>query len=424
MPGVAAAGKPAATARAGPGLTAAGKKVREQSLTLAICWADKPGRPGRSEPGDSMEGEARTWWVMRGTEKYGPYTRTELKTMAAEGNVAAIDQIWKEGLKAPILASSIAGMVFGEPPAPAQAAAPAPATPGPTNFDAPFNPYGSPEALLDLPADEVNEQGFTEVPRRVAASKGASWISRGWDMITAAPLWWGMAFLVWSAFNYLTGQFGALGALLSMLLGPVMSAGLQAMAYTADQGDQPDFGTVFSGFRRNTGMLMLLGLLFVALVVIAAIITLAVAFVFILGGGIMEQASHLDQWAQHPELLKNMLSGDAMMHLALLGLLFLVFILMIANAYWFATPLVFFLGVNPALAMAISFRACMKNFSALLVYGLVLLLVLIGVAIAGGILMAAMGGGKMLEYPLEGAFVSLTAATIYASFRDIFGRDD
>jgi len=45
--------------------------------------------------------------VIRGEERYGPYSRDELRTMAAEGNIVADDIVWKEGLKSPVHLASV-----------------------------------------------------------------------------------------------------------------------------------------------------------------------------------------------------------------------------------------------------------------------------------------------------------------------------
>ena len=40
-----------------------------------------------------MEAEEKVWWVLRATEKYGPWTRTELKAQARSGAIRATDQL-------------------------------------------------------------------------------------------------------------------------------------------------------------------------------------------------------------------------------------------------------------------------------------------------------------------------------------------
>lgn len=65
----------------------------------------------------------KIWWYAKGDQRQGPYTAAELKALAAGGQVAATDMVWKEGLTNWVLASSVAGLFTvggggGPPPLP------------------------------------------------------------------------------------------------------------------------------------------------------------------------------------------------------------------------------------------------------------------------------------------------------------------
>lgn len=67
----------------------------------------------------------KVWWYARGQNKFGPHTSSELKALAASGQIVASDMIWKEGLANWLPASSVKGLIPGSlsatapPPLPA-----------------------------------------------------------------------------------------------------------------------------------------------------------------------------------------------------------------------------------------------------------------------------------------------------------------
>lgn len=54
--------------------------------------------------------EPKVWWLIRGAEKRGVYSREELKQLVAAGDLLATDQVWKEGLHKPIIAKTVNGL--------------------------------------------------------------------------------------------------------------------------------------------------------------------------------------------------------------------------------------------------------------------------------------------------------------------------
>jgi uncharacterized membrane protein len=84
--------------------------------------------------------------------------------------------------------------------------------------------------------------------------------------------------------------------------------------------------------------------------------------------------------------------------------------MLVAAAYWYAPGLVLYTDLGAAAAMKESFRTCMSNWLAFLVYGFLGLLVMIG-----GFL-ALVIGFFVVSLPL-------LMASYYASFRDLYGRN-
>jgi len=59
---------------------------------------------------------AQNWFVVRGKNEEGPFTGTQLKDMAAKGQLKPTDRVRREDMTAPVLASSIKGL-FAKPEA-------------------------------------------------------------------------------------------------------------------------------------------------------------------------------------------------------------------------------------------------------------------------------------------------------------------
>jgi uncharacterized membrane protein len=77
-------------------------------------------------------------------------------------------------------------------------------------------------------------------------------------------------------------------------------------------------------------------------------------------------------------------------------------------AFWFAPALVVFHDVSPVDAVKASFAANLKNLMAFLLYGVVYLVAAIVASIPFGL-------GWLLLVPLS-------LLTVYASYKDVFGR--
>ncbi len=77
----------------------------------------------------------KVWWYAKADKRFGPHTAAELKALAAGGQLAPTDMVWKEGLANWLQASSVQGLIpgatGGTPPPLSQASpvAPPPITP-------------------------------------------------------------------------------------------------------------------------------------------------------------------------------------------------------------------------------------------------------------------------------------------------------
>jgi uncharacterized membrane protein len=152
-----------------------------------------------------------------------------------------------------------------------------------------------------------------------------------------------------------------------------------------------EIADLFAGFQRNTGPLMMLGVLYMIGMLLVSLLVLALA-----GGGL---AGGL--------MMGSPVGASIAVGGFLVGaMLWLALSVPIAMAIWFAPALVLFNDMPPVDALKASFNACLRNIVAFLVFGLIVMVLCFFAALPVGL------GFLVLGPVLAGA--------IYASYRDIF----
>src|SRR5580698_7040495 len=66
------------------------------------------------------------WQLYDGGQQYGPFTKSEIASMMAEGRVSAAAQVWREGMAEWVPVATIVPSPPVSPPPPAPPAPPAP----------------------------------------------------------------------------------------------------------------------------------------------------------------------------------------------------------------------------------------------------------------------------------------------------------
>jgi hypothetical protein len=210
-----------------------------------------------------------------------------------------------------------------------------------------------------------------------------------------------------------------LGSLISSLFYPVLAAGFIQAAANQDKG-QLKVADLFAGFSQQTGQLFLTGALYIAMLLgamtVVGIITLTLGISLPMSG-----ARVMDQ-----ELLL----------LALLALLlFAALTLPAIMAIWFAPALIILAKTEAIEAIKLSFKACLRNVMAYLIYGLVAALVMTLIAALIAVIIAAttIGNGSPsvttfvvmgLLYLLMGLWgAPVLFCSIYQSYVDIFQQE-
>jgi uncharacterized membrane protein len=239
--------------------------------------------------------------------------------------------------------------------------------------------------------------------RAVEAGTGTRWWGDGWRLFSASPLPWIGIVLVWLLISVVLSQVGKLGNIASMLLTPILSAGVLIAARDQDHGGALRFERLFAGFSGGRfAPLLMLGLfnLVLTVVVLAIVAAAVVGIVGYAGLQVFLANDVLD-------LASTDLSALAFTILVLSPLLLIGFAL-ISMAFWFAPGLVAVNNVAPSAALWLSFRANLTNIGAMLIYGLVGVVFMILASIPLGL------GWFVLGPVMAGSW--------YATWRDVFGE--
>ncbi|MCB1874893.1 MAG: hypothetical protein KDH88_02865 [Chromatiales bacterium] len=254
------------------------------------------------------------------------------------------------------------------------------------------NPYQAPDADLLRPEEPVSEE--LHPPRKTSAGHGWQWIADGWKLFAKAPLIWVVNILILFAISFALALIPLVSLLLN-LLSPVFVGGLMAGCADQDAGRDLTVGHLFEGFKKNTGALIGVGLLY--LIGIILISLLVVGGFFLVGGG-MEMVADMQSGQIDPATV-----GPIM---AIVVLLIVALVIPLAMAYWFAPALVMQHNLGSLEAMKLSFRGCLKNIVPFLIYGIVLL-------VLGFLAMLPLFLGLLVLGPV-------VVASIYTGYRDIF----
>ena len=239
-----------------------------------------------------------------------------------------------------------------------------------------------------LPAVTLRFKGES---REVEPGACFGWLHQGWTMFLANPgVWIGSTVLLLVILMAISivPLFGQVAA---HLLAPLFGAGMVQICRHLSDGGQPEVADLFAGFRHNTGPLVMVGVFFAVGIFGLAFIAFLLVSGGVLGGVITGRIAGL-----------SIALGGVM----LAGLVVLVLSVPVIMATWFAPALVFFHDMKPAAAMRASFDAGAKNWLAMAIFGIFLVVSLF-------FAMLPLGLGLLLLLPVF-------SGAVYASYRDIF----
>ena len=235
-------------------------------------------------------------------------------------------------------------------------------------------------------------RSFLPAGRAVDPSRGWGWIAEGWELFKRRPAMWIGVIVIAAVLFIVMALIPVLGSLAAMVLAPVFAAGIVIGTREVEQGRELQIAHLFAGFRERFGTLVSVGLIYLAVTVVIALVVGLVtgAGLWTLLGGGADPAS----------------VAGAGVTVLLAFLVMLALLLPVFMAMWFAPPLVVFHGQGAAEAMKASFVACLKNVVPFLLYSVILFLAAIAASIPFGL-------GWLVLGPV-------LAASLYTGYRDVF----
>jgi len=262
------------------------------------------------------------------------------------------------------------------------------------------NPYRPPEATVadPLPPGE----SILVNPKKLSAGRGWGWIKDAFKYFMGSPLIWIVNIIILLVLMMVLSLIPLIGGLAANILAPIFTGGLMIGCATQNKGGQLTVAHLFAGFQKNTGTLALVGLLYMAGMLVVMIIVGILIAIFGGGSSLFTAMGGMEPGASPtPEQLQ------AMMGVGGIGILFgLALIIPLIMAYYFAPALVVHHDLGAVEAMKLSFKGCLANIVPFLVYGLVAMVLAIVASIPFFL-------GWLVLAPV-------ITATMYVAYKEIF----
>lgn len=231
--------------------------------------------------------------------------------------------------------------------------------------------------------------------RRVRAGAGVDWVADGWRLFRKSPLMWIVFLVIYFLINVGLGLVPWMGMWIASLVAPLLMGGIALGCRSLETGGDLELEHLLAGFRRNTGPLFAIGLVYVL-----GELALMAIFALFAGAPFLSALVSGDEAAILDSLPEDLLS------LTLGGLVVAALLIPLVAAYWFAPALAMLHGLPALPAMKASLLACVRNVLPMLVYGLVMLALLVPAILVLGL-------GLIVWLPV-------LLATVYTSYRSVF----
>jgi uncharacterized membrane protein len=256
-----------------------------------------------------------------------------------------------------------------------------------------INPYAAPKAAV---ADETLVLSNDFVPGGLGqpASHGWDWIAAAWTLFKRQPGLWIGIWLLLMLMTFGVALIPFLGNFITMLVWPVLIAGIAIGCRALDEGRELELGHLFAGFQQRTGTLFAVGGLY-----LAGVLALSLLVFLVVGAGVFAVMSGGEA---DPAMMAAM-GGIGV----LLGVLIVMALMLpLVMAMWFAPMLVVFHDMGALDSMKMSFAGCLKNILPFLLFSAIF----VALAIVATLPI-------LLGWLVLGPVVSIT---VYTAYRDIF----
>ncbi len=263
------------------------------------------------------------------------------------------------------------------------------------------NPYTTPESKVSDPAQN-NTDALILLDAPISNSVGSAWdwIKSGFSNFAASPLFWVINIILYGVIFIILSLIPLLGMLLTSVLSPVLIGGLMLGTYAVSQGQPMTVPHLFAGFKKNTGSLAGVGLLYLLGIILLLLATGVIAY---LTGGFDAFKSLAGSQSGQADPAQ-MLAAYGTLKIA--GIFYLVMSIPLVFSIIFAPALIVMHDLKALQAMKQSYSGAMKNILPLIVWFILATVLIFLGAIPVGL-------GLLVVFP------ALTAST-FAAYKAIF----
>ncbi len=246
----------------------------------------------------------------------------------------------------------------------------------------------------------------------VPASRGTLWVRQGIRTFFRQPLALAGLFFLFMAVMSVLSMVPLLGNALALALLPGATLGLMAATQETLKGKFPMPTVLLSAFRAERQQLR-------AMLVLGALY--ALGFLLVLGLSALVDGGKFAKLY----LLGGTLSAEQLQEpdFEIASLLAMALYVPLSLLFWHAPALVHWHGVPPVKSLFFSLVACLRNFWAFTVYGLVWLGVFMGMGMLLAVIAGLVGSAELMTavlFPGAMLMAAMFFTSIYFSFSDSF----
>ena len=249
----------------------------------------------------------------------------------------------------------------------------------------------------------------------VEARTGSKWVRQGIRVFWKQPIAMSGLFFLFMAIMSLSALLPMVGSFIALTLLPAATLGLMAASREVDLGKFPMPTILAIAFRANKERkrdMAILGLLY------------ALGFVGVMGiSALMDGGGFAKLYLVGGKLDAETIMDPNFQNAMWLSLLLYMPLSMV---FWHAPALVHWHGVPALKSLFFSTVACLRNWRAFLVFGLMWTVVFMSTALILSLVSGLMGDGELVSMTLLPAMLMLAAmffCSVYFSFRDCFVSD-
>jgi hypothetical protein len=249
----------------------------------------------------------------------------------------------------------------------------------------------------------------------VEARTGSKWVRQGIRVFWKQPIAMSGLFFLFMAIMSLSALLPIVGSFIALTLLPAATLGLMAASREVDLGKFPMptiLATAFRASKERKRDMAILGLLY------------ALGFVGVMGiSALMDGGGFAKLYLVGGKLDAETIMDPNFQNAMWLSLLLYMPLSMV---FWHAPALVHWHGVPALKSLFFSTVACLRNWRAFLVFGLMWTVVFMSTALILSLVSGLMGDGELVSMTLLPAMLMLAAmffCSVYFSFRDCFVSD-